>query len=60
MSTDVPALPHQDASLPPGVAAYMIPGNGPEPDEQVTAYLKSGFRIGRLFRPLPVTVEKRR
>ena len=34
MSTDVPALPHQDASLPPGVAAYMIPGNGPEPDEQ--------------------------
>lgn len=32
----------------------------PEPDERVTAYAKSGFRIGRLFRPLPCMQRKER
>lgn len=33
---------------------------GAEPDERVTAATWEGWRIGRLFRPLPVTREGRR
>lgn len=41
-----------------GVEGQSRPGE--EPDERVNQFIRDGYRLGRLFRPLPCMREKRR